>query len=176
MIEQPQNWPSTAGWLSPSVPALNKAIVFRAMADIGICEMPPSSNRSGRIDAYNTRAGAPLGSYWCASAVTTWYVDAGADVPGTGRASCDVIMQWAKKQGLFVPKAGPVLPGYMVLYGLETDAEHIGLVIRESPYQISVEGNTSFSGFSRNGEAVLVKRVDSARVVGYVRPRSRQTA
>lgn len=172
-IEIAQPWPAVAGWLKPELPNLNKAIVFRALADVGICEMPPSSNRSGRIDAYNQRAGAPLGSYWCASEATACYVDSGADVPPTDRASCDVIMAWAKKNGLFVPKGGAVLPGYMVLYGTAADAHHVGILIRESPYQIDVEGNTSFAGFSRNGEAMLVKKVDLDRVVGYVRPRAR---
>lgn len=174
MTEQAQAWPSVAGWLLPELPGLNKAIVFRALADVGICENPPSSNRSGRIDAVNNRAGAPLGSYWCASEATACYVDAGADVPPSGRASCDAIMTWAKKEGLWVPKGATVLPGYMVLYGTPADAHHVGIVIRESPYQISVEGNTAFSGFSTNGEAVLVKKVDLPRVVGYVRPRARK--
>jgi hypothetical protein len=179
VTEQAQPWPSVAGWLAPDLPGLNKAIVFRVMADIGICEQPPSSNRSGRIDAVNQRAGAPLGSYWCASEATACYVDAGADVPSEGRASCDVIMQWAIKNGLFVPisgSSGLVVPGMMVLYGTAADAHHVGIIIRSSPYQISAEGNTSFSGFSTNGEAVLVKKVDLARVAGYVRPRPRRAA
>lgn len=176
MIETPQAWPSVAGWLAPDLPGLNKAIVLRALADVGICEMPPSSNRSGRIDAYNIRAGAPLGSYWCASEATACYVDSGADVPLSGRASCDVIMAWAKKEGLFVPKAQTPLPGYMVLYGTATDAHHVGILIRSAPYLIDVEGNTSFSGFSVNGEAMLVKRVDVTRVVGWVKPRARKAA
>jgi hypothetical protein len=162
--------------MTPDLPGLNKAIVFRALADVGICETPPSSNRSGRIDKYNSRAGAPLASYWCASAATSWYVDAGADVPPSGRASCDVIMAWAKKEGLWEPKESVPLPGWMVLYGTPADAHHIGVIIRGSPYQISAEGNTAFGGFSRNGEAVLVKKVDLTRVVGYVRPRARKAA
>jgi hypothetical protein len=181
VIEQPQDWPSVAGWLTPDLPGLNKAIVFRAMADIGICENPPSSNRSGRIDTYNTRAGAPLGSYWCASEATACYVDAGADVPPADRASCDVIMAWSKHEGLFIPvlqagNIGVVLPGMMVLYGTPADVHHVGILIRATPYQIDVEGNTSFAGFSRNGEAMLVKKVDLDRVVGYVRPRARKAA
>lgn len=172
-IEAAQPWPSFAGWLAPDLPALNKAIVFRAMADLGICEMPPSSNRSGRIDLYNTRAGAPLGSYWCASAATSWYVDAGADVPPSERASCDAIMAWAKREGLW--SATPV-EGALVLYGVPGNAEHIGLIIRIAPYLISIEGNTAFSGFTRNGEAVLVKKVDTTRVLGYVHPRARRVA
>lgn len=169
-IEKPQAWPSFAGWLAPELPPLNKAIIFRAMADLGICENPPSSNRSGRIDEYNARAGAPDGSYWCASFSTACYVDAGADVPLSARASCDTIMAWAKKNGTWHAKP---IEGALVLYGTPADAHHIGIVIRLTPYLLSIEGNTAYGGFSVNGEAVLVKKVDTTRVVGYVHPRPR---
>lgn len=170
MIEQPKPWPSFAGWLGDDVPPLHKAIIFRAFADLGICENPASSNRSGRIDEYNRRAGAPLASYWCAAAATAWLVDAGADAPPQDRASCDAIMAWAKKVGLW--HSTPI-PGALVLYGTPADAHHIGLVVRVAPYAISIEGNTSFSGFTTNGEAVLLKKVDPTKVVGYAYPRPR---
>jgi hypothetical protein len=171
-IEQPQPWPAFAGWLSPNLPALNKNIVFRAFADLGICEMPPSSNRSGRIDTYNQRAGAPLGSYWCASQATAVYVDAGADVPPSARASCDTLRAWAKREGLWKSTA---LEGCLVIYGTPADAHHVGIIVRVSPYLISIEGNTAFSGFTTNGEAVLVKKVDTTRVLGYIHPRARKS-
>lgn len=182
MIELPQPWPMALAWFPPDTPSLNIAICDRALQDILICEKPKGSNRGGRIDTYNTRAGAPLASYWCASAATAWYVDAGADVPPSGRASCQTLMEWAHKNGIWFSE--PVI-GAMVLYGTPDGsggwkknaaghyAHHVGLVLRTDPYICSFEGNTAFSGFSSNGEAMLAKLVDTTRVIGYVHPRPR---
>ncbi len=201
-IETPQPWPSTAGWLPPDTDQLVVAIVLRAFCDMAICENPKSSNRSGRIDTYNRRAGAPIGSYWCGSWATSVWVDAGADVPPEERASCDIIGRWARTClgcGVKNPMEQvevcatchhPILwtntpqVGNLVLYtdharlpgSGDLHLHHVGLLIRHEPYLVSAEGNTSYSGFSRNGEAVLVKLVDSSRVAGYVRPRRRRAA
>jgi hypothetical protein len=157
-----------AGWLSDEVPHLNRLIVMRALCDLGICETPEGSNRGGRIDGYNRRAGAPLGSYGCASWATAVWVDCRATVPPTSRASCDVVMAWAQREGQWSRRA-PVV-GAFVLYGTEADASHIGILIRTAPYLISIEGNAAWGGHSRNGEAVVCRRVDLARVVGFVHP------
>lgn len=157
----------SAPWLPNDTPALNALIVRRALLDIGICEMPPGSNRSQRIDEYNIHAKAPIGSFWCASAVRAWWAESGASVPPTGAASCDVWMEWAKKTKRWSKE--PV-EGAAVVYGAITDANHIGVVVRVNPLLLSVEGNTSLGGFSRNGVAVDLKQVDTSRVVGYVYP------
>lgn len=156
-----------ARWLPDSTPPLERAIVLRALSDIGICENPPGSNRSGVIDEYNRRAGAPLGSYWCASAMGVWIEDAGGQTPA-GRASCDNWYAWAKTNGLWTltPR-----PGYGVLYGVGDDAQHCGVVVRITPLLLSVEGNTSLGGqFSRNGVAVDLKEVNQPRRLGYIIP------
>ena len=71
----------SAPWLDVNVPSLHAAIIRRALLDIGLCEIPPGSNRSARIDSYNTATGAPIGSYWCASALAAWWREAGAATP-----------------------------------------------------------------------------------------------
>lgn len=195
-IERPQSWPSAMGHLGASIPALNTAIVVRASLDVLTCrENPAGSNTSPRIDAYNRRAGAPLGSYWCASWATACYVDAGADVPPSARASCDVLAEWAMANDLWRPKGTRPLPGWMVLYTSgktlpagrilphgrpakpgQLDAYHVGIVAMVDPYLASLEGNAAFSGFSVNGEAVLAKMVALEKVYGYLLPRLRTAA
>lgn len=184
-VEQPQPFPPIMGHLGATIPALNRAIVIRAAHDILTCrEVPRSSNRGARVDKYNARAGAPLGSYWCASWATAVYVDAGADVPPAERASCDRLVLWARSQGLWRPKTERPVPGEMVLYTTgkplaaprfaeQLDAYHVGIVAATEPYLASIEGNAAFSGFSPNGEAVLVKLIDTAKVYGYLKPRPR---
>ena len=162
------SFPALARWLPADLPDLNRKIAVRALTDVGVCEVPPGSNRSGVIDAYNAMVQVPEGSYWCASAVSAWWRDAGADVPGKlGSASCDVWMEWGKKSGRW--SATPVI-GAAVLYGVPTDASHIGVVVRLDPSLFSVEGNTTLDGYSRNGELVTLKAVNAKRLLGFIHP------
>lgn len=159
-----------ARWLPDATPALHRRIVERAIADIGILEMPPGSNRSGVIDEYNRLAGVPVGSYWCASAVGAWWRDAGAPFLPPGYASCDRWMAWARSTGRWT---GTPVPGAAVVYGQPGDASHIGVVIRTDPILLSIEGNTTLGGeYSRNGVAVDLKAVNLTRLLGFVLPNS----
>lgn len=167
---------SLASWLPADTPAIQLAIVKRALLDIGICEIPPGSNRSGRIDEYCRAAGAPVGSYWCAAALYVWWREAGADVPPLrlGPASCDTWMHWAMRERLWQLKP---IPGAAVVYGTLKDAHHIGAIVRVAPLVFSVEGNTTVSTtFSRNGVAVDMKEPNPTQVVGYIHPRQAKAA
>ncbi|MBC7841897.1 MAG: hypothetical protein H7099_06280 [Gemmatimonadaceae bacterium] len=169
---------ANARHLPKDTPPAIRALISRAIADISaVVEEPLGSNRGPIIDEYNRRAGAPVGSYWCASAVGAWMIDCGFPMP-IGYASCDNIMAWGKKTGRW-----SVLPalGAMVLYGKPADANHVGLVSRLAPLVLSIEGNTTVEGGSaeqsRNGEAVSQKRVNSADpVLGYVLPMVKDAA
>lgn len=164
-------------WAPGTTPALNLAIAKRAMCDIGICEDPPGSNRSGRINEYNSAAGVPAGSYWCASAVTAWWREAmeSLNLPvqlPPGSASCDHWMEWAKTTRRW--QSAPQI-GAAVLYGHGNDAKHIGVIIRTVPLVLSIEGNTTVEGAnfgsSRNGVAVSLKEVTKTDpVLGFVLP------
>lgn len=158
---------SIAAWMPADTPELQRNIVKRAICDVGICEMPPGSNRSGRIDEYNKKSGAPVGSYWCASWAGAVWWEAGSEKLPSGYASCDNFMAWAKRTNRWTDEPGY---GYAVLYGKPGDASHIGIVVRLDPILLNVEGNTSFAGFSRNGVAVDLKPVDTRRVLGYASP------
>jgi hypothetical protein len=158
---------SLCAWAPTGLPPLNLAIAKRALLDVGICEMPPGSNRSGRIDEYLTAVRSRVGEPWCAAAVAAWWREAGAETPSREAASCDAWMEWAKETSRWA--AEPVI-GAAVLYGTLADASHIGVVVRTSPLLLSVEGNTALMGYSREGVAVDLKQVARDRVVGYVYP------
>jgi len=157
-----------AEWLDDTVPALDQAIVRRAMCDIGIVEMPPGSNRSPRIDEYVAAVGSPVGSRWCAAAVAAWWRECGADVPPLDAGSCNAWMAWSRRQKSWssVPVAGSA-----VVYGSNGIAVHIGVIVRVAPLLLSVEGNTSIAGNSDpDGIAVAPKQVTASRVLGYIKP------
>lgn len=161
---------SLAAWAPTSTPSLHLAIAKRALTDVGICETPPGSNRSGRIDEYVAAVGSPMASYWCAAAVAAWYREAGAATPPSLGGSCDAWMRWANDLGRWV--SAPAI-GRAVVYGTPGDASHIGVVVRVQPLLLSVEGNTTLEGFGRNGVAVDLKLVQTDRVLGYIDPTPR---
>lgn len=166
-----------ARWLDQmplSQPELRKAIVRRAMADIGI-EETGVANRSPYIDELLRAAKTVIGQPWCAAAVRQWFADAGAAFPAAHAASCDAWVAWATKRGAWHPAASGYTPepGDAVVYGVPGDANHIGVLVRVTARGgRAVEGNTSYAGFEREGIAVDYKPVSQARVLGYISPQS----
>ena len=152
------------------------AIIRRAQQDIPILEDPIGSNRSPEIDAMCKRWGVPLGSAWCALWTATVWADAGAEVPPVRGdhyhpAIADTWRLWALETGRF--RMYPVR-GAAVLYGAggKEPAHHIGVcVTAQHPILMNFEGNTSVTGFTREGELTASKPVDTSRVIGYVHPR-----
>jgi hypothetical protein len=108
-----------------------------------------------------------VGQPWCAAAVSAWWRESGAAIPPGESASCDRWREWAQATGRW--RSDPII-GAAVVYGTPGDASHIGVVVRTTPLLLSVEGNTSLMGYSRNGLAVDLKQVSLERVLGYVHP------
>lgn len=160
---------ASAPWLEASVPAHSQRIVRRALADVGLLEMPPGSNRSPRIDGYLCAVGSPVGSSWCAAAVAAWWRESGVPVPIADAGRCAVWESWAHRTGAWsdVPREGSA-----VIYGAGDIAVHMGVVVRLAPLLLSVEGNTTLTGFGVNGVAVTLKEVARDRVRGYAVPRA----
>ena len=148
--------------------------VERALRDVFLMEKPIGSNRGVTIDDYNRRAGAPLGSPYCASAATVWWEDAGLEVPAADRASCDVLYRWAITTQRF--HHAPTI-GAWVMYGTgkpEDPSNHVGIVIRLTPLLMTFEANTSMDGqYNREGFAFdrkIIERLTRRPVLGYCWP------
>lgn len=157
-----------APWLDIGVGEIERAIVKRALADVGIVEMPLGSNRSERIDEYVTAVGSPLGSRWCAAAVAAWWRESGAEIPEHDGGSCNEWMEWSRDSARW--NRAPSIAA-AVVYGAHGVASHIGVIVRTTPLLLSVEGNTSLSGaFDPDGVAVALKETNIARVLGYITP------
>lgn len=164
-------------YLDPTVPALNVKIVEHAHDDIGEGEdikNGAGTNRSAYVDRINTRFGSPLGSYWCANDVGGWWTDAGAEIPPTDVGAAQSWLAWAKKTGRF--RTTPY-PGYAILYGTPSHADHITVVARIVPDAtvtwgrvLEIGGNTSLGIYNRDGWTVAEKILDRAHLVGFVAP------
>jgi hypothetical protein len=154
---------------------IGKKIVAMALKDLGTLEnpLPPKTpeNSGERVLTMLRNTGINGPAYWCAAAVTTWYKAAGAAYPPSGAASCDVWMNWAKRNKLF--SKTPAV-GAAILYGSSSDAHHIGIVETVVGSKITtIEGNTSGGGFNRNGVGVFRKTPNASRAVGFVLPKKK---
>ncbi len=125
-----------------------------ATGEVGVRE--EGDNMGERVNEYqraDTLGG--VGYAWCGSFVSWCLKQAAPDVPYCYSASCDLILAWAKSQGVLhdEPKAGDV---FLVLArGSLYDATHTGLVSKVSGSVFhTVEGNTNLTG-SRTGIGVF---------------------
>jgi hypothetical protein len=165
-------------YLPITTPALNVRIVERAHDDLGegedIGPHGEGTNRSVYCDALAKRFGSPLGSYWCALAVSSWWTDAGAMLPPEP-GSCESWRQWAFQTARF--REAPS-PGYAVLYGAPDHASHIGIIARlvndptalHGHRVVTIEGNASLGAYSRDGWIVAERTMNGDAVIGFVAP------
>jgi hypothetical protein len=151
--------------------ALRRAVVRRAHADIGIEEHTGAANRSPYIDRVVAAAGSPLGSAWCGCVARQWAADGGAAFPLREAGAVRAWVAWAQQQGTWREASYTPAPGDWVCYDMHPDrvADHIGVVARVHARGVrSIEGNTSWAGFSREGVAVAMKPVTTARILGFI--------
>lgn len=141
-----------------------RTAVVAALYDVGEHEIPASSNSGKWVDWVNERTGSPKGSYWCANAVALWWTSAQWPLPPVP-ASCQSWYDWAQTTGRWF--LSPAL-GDCILYGADKLAHHAGIVMCIDPL-LTIEGNTTLDGYSRNGELVTLKAPNTVRVLGYVR-------
>lgn len=170
-------YPYPAPWLTPETTAgnhLGVEIARRALLCVGICEDPPGSNRSPEIDEWLADLGVPLGSPWCAAMVAAVFKTCHAKTPAGAAASST--RAWLAFAGDL--SSVPMI-GSATLYGKRATAseparpEHIGILVRNGPLLMDVQGNTRLdSSPEREGIAVDLKRVNEAWLLGYIHPRA----
>lgn len=143
-------------------------------------EAPHFRNRGAEIDDWNRRAGAPLGSPWCAAWAGAMWSDHGFPM-SPSYAACENIHQWAGRSGTLVHS--PVVDA-IVLYDFTGQlgvAHHCGIVLEvfDDGMFIVGEGNTSGAPFDPEGFGVFVKeRTPSTlgrMLLGFVRPPTAST-
>lgn len=144
-----------------------------ALGRVGVHEQPAGSNRGPKIDAWNTLAGVPLGSYWCCSFVHAAFRLSAANVNLGGGASVSNLLGWARSAGMVVsrPRRGDIVC-FEFGEGPWAFDDHVGIVVRCLALRFrggrftgwirTVEGNTSRQGDTfgsqSNGGGVYVRR------------------
>jgi hypothetical protein len=169
---KPETWPADLGWLVPppskeaNCTALQYAVAQRANKDVGILEVPPGSNRGTRIDRYLRRASVPESlissgrGWWCASQTGAVLIDCGIPVP-EDYGSCDAWLPYLEA------KPSPVC---VVLYGVRGNAHHIGIIVRQAPLVLTIEGNRAYAGTTNDGVACDIGPMLRKDILGYISP------
>ena len=123
---------------------------------VGWLKEATGANDGPWVEAVQRTTGNRRGDAWCAS-----WVNFVLQIAYSGRsplpvtASCDVILEWARKHNRIVetPEPGDVF----LVMRTPTDAVHTGFVSRETPSTVlTMEGNTNGGG-SREGWGVFAR-------------------
>lgn len=180
-IVGPNTWASLDKAGPPAAPTLPKTppatgtslieqAVVIALGEVGVREQPEGSNRGPKVDAYNTTAGVPTGSFWCMSFVYWCFTQAASRTsqpnPMPKTAYCPFLYDWGRKNGKLVttPQRGDI---FLVKGMRDGKPSHIHTGIVTGGSVNTVEGNTNNDG-SHNGIGVFT-RTRSLSTCDYVR-------
>ena len=183
-----------------------EAIVAAARTNLGLRELslPDTKNNPASRESFNSNRPPVIdnmfrlcgldnagefqrngtGYHWCAAAVTSWWKNAGCDIPPNqirtpqgrrisgGPSSVQHWFEWASALGYLSDT--PVVGAAALYYDNKARRHnHIGVVVSVSPL-ITIEGNTSdpSGGFNRNGIGCFEKRprTTGSRKIRYVLP------
>ena len=144
------------------------------LAEKGVKEHPPGSNRGPRVDQYTAVTGTP-GQPWCAAFQTWAFLQCGKRLSGFSTAYVPSWVESARagRNGLSLVARGDVQPGDCVTFDWQHDgtADHIGMVVTRPDSAgnfSSVEGNTSVGNDSNGGE-VMVRSRSVSQVAAFIR-------
>jgi hypothetical protein len=150
---------------------LSEKAVELALAEVGVREDPPGSNRGKRVDEY-IRAGGldpSKGAYpWCACFVAWAVREAGRalGIKPAFRPSARVLTMLQRNPELLLDRPEP---GAILIHLKPNTDGHTGLVVKvnEDLSVETVEGNTDAAG-SRTGGQVMEQHRPSGYATGYL--------
>ena len=149
-----------------------KAVAW-ALAQVGVVEQPPFSNRGPKIDVWQRATLGSVGWAWCQAFVNSAVVAGGGQQLKS--AYTPQVVQWARERkfGLKLVSAAERKPGDFVYFKFpgvsNAFCDHVGLYVGNGQ---TVEGNTSSgaSGSQNNGGGVFLRTRPASQIVAYVRP------
>lgn len=150
-------------------------VLALAKKQLGVKENPAGSNIVKYNTAYYGKTVSGSAYPWCCVFIWWLFDQLKANslfFGGKKTASCTTLMDYAKKNGLFVTK--DYKPGDLIFFnwdGAKSYANHIGICIEVSGGAvICIEGNTSLTN-QDNGGNVMERKRYLTKVVGAYRPK-----
>lgn len=133
------------------------SVLAVARAEVGVREEPRGSNGGPRVLQYLASVGIRRPAYWCAAFVSWVGREALGDAwPLPMTASCDVLLDFARRHGILV-EHNPRPSDVFLVMASPSDATHTGYAAGVTPDSIAtIEGNSNDDG-SRNGYEVAAR-------------------
>lgn len=155
-------------FVAKTLNARQQLAVTAAFGDLGQAEDAPYVNRGAYVDSVNAATGSPLGSPWCANALSRWLRMGGYPLPEAAGATKSWLGYgtWISKIVLL-----PVSLPCVIVYGVNGVPDHVGLgvgrIVRGgASVMLDIEGNTSLTAYDAEGWIVALKEVEVSRVLG----------
>lgn len=154
-----------------------KTAVAWALAQRGVVEKPPFSNRGEKIDKWSIASIGITAISWCQCFVNAALVHGGGEQLHS--AYTPAVVEWARRglHGLKIVPISQAQPGDFLYFkwpGVSNDfCDHVGLVTSNVNGVITtIEGNTSpgTAGSQNNGGGVYLRTRPRANMVACVRP------
>ena len=149
-------------------------ILTLAVKQIGVSEKPSGSNTVKYNTAYYGKKVTGSAYPWCCVFIWWLFDNCGASnlfFAGGKTASCTALMNFAKKNGLWVTSG--FKPGDLILFNFDDDytADHVGICESADTNSVTcIEGNTSITS-DDNGGCVMRRTRSTSFVLGAYRPR-----
>lgn len=153
-------------------------VLTLARAQIGVKESPAGSNNVKYNTEYygkEVRDNASTKYPWCCTFIWWLFKKSNASAlfyGGNKTASCTTLMDYGKKNGLFVSSG--FKPGDLIFFNWhnsKTSADHIGICTSVTEKAVTcIEGNTSVTN-NDNGGNVMQRTRNLSVVVGAYRPK-----
>lgn len=153
------------------MPITKQQIINRALAEVGVKECPPNSNRVKYNTWYYGKEVSGAAYPWCMTFIQWLFKDSGLLPIKT--ASCSALYNKCKELGWIVTNP---LPGDIVMYkwdkSIKNPCQHVGFVVEnvDAKHIKAAEGNTSISSNDNGGSVMLRIRPIDKSIVAFIRP------
>lgn len=153
------------------MPITKQQIINRALAEVGVKECPPNSNRVKYNTWYYGKEVSGAAYPWCMTFIQWLFKDSGLLPIKT--ASCSALYNKCKALGWIVTNP---LPGDIVMYkwdkSIKNPCQHVGFVVEnvDAKHIKAAEGNTSITSNDNGGSVMLRVRPIDKSIVAFIRP------
>lgn len=152
------------------MPITKQQIINRALAEVGITEYPPNSNKVKYNNWYYNKEVSGAAYPWCMTFIQWLFKD--SNLLPLKTASCSALYNKFKATGQIVtdPQPGDIV--FFKWNASNYPCQHVGIVISVGGSSVvTIEGNTSINSNDNGGSVMKRQRPRNKSIVAYARPK-----
>lgn len=152
------------------MPITKLQIINRALAEVGITEYPPNSNKVKYNNWYYNKEVSGAAYPWCMTFIQWLFKD--SNLLPLKTASCSALYNKFKVTGQIVtdPQPGDIV--FFKWNASNYPCQHVGIVISVGGSSVvTIEGNTSINSNDNGGSVMKRQRPRNKSIVAYARPK-----